>query len=223
MIKKIALVFLVISLAATILYAEEKKEDPGLFSYFENAGFEKSFHLNYASLSLKDSGDQVYIGDMNRSGFGIGAHVAWLNPIGENLSFGPNVNFSYSQINDGSWYSLDMYQYSVGPIVKMELDENSYEFFLNYNLGLAVTEQETTVSGGTAPSGTFVSNIRGFILGFRGKMHSISENYVIGPYVTLGSLCFMSFEYKSLFGGSYTDKWVNIEFNYIEAGVSLFI
>ncbi len=194
-------------------------------TYAADFEFEKSFHLNYATLSLRDSADTVYIGDMNRSGLGIGAHVALLYPMGENLSIGPNINFCYSQINYGSWYHLDVYQPSLGPIVKWKMDGNSYELFLNYNLGLVVTEQEpefADVAAGTGPSGAFVSNLRGFILGFRSKMYAASKDIVIGPYVTVSMPSLIAFEFRRLFQGSYQDAWVNIDITYLEAGVSLF-
>lgn len=202
-----------------------------LLSFFSSAQayeifggkFRTSFDIDLQSIGLKDAADNIYIGNFGSMGWGFGGNAALLYKISDNMRLGPNFNFTYGKLTT-SWYDLAVFQPSIGPMLEMEFGENSVDIFLNYDLfGWLITDQ--TISSGSlspAPAGTFNANIRGFVLGVKGRI-PVNDSVVLGPYLVYGSQTIQSFAYKTLISGSYTTRWVNLDISTIQGGLSIYL
>lgn len=152
-----------------------------------------SFLFDVDSLSLKDTADEIYIGKIESNmRIGIGGHAAVLYPLTDTISFGPNYDFTYNQ-EETTWYSLLIFNHSIGPEFKFLMGGWSLNAFLNYNFGYLSTEQTTSgTSGYPAPAGNFVANLPGWKVSLRSRI-PISDNFDIGPYVTYNSIFIIRF------------------------------
>ncbi|MFC1511076.1 hypothetical protein ACFL5U_01660 [Candidatus Margulisiibacteriota bacterium] len=223
MIKRLTCALIIAVLIGPALYAEEAKKSSAPFSFLNGAEMVTTIRPQISTLSLTDSGDTVYIGEIKNMGIGLGIQTALLYPISDGLSWGPNFDYSYNQVNDGSWYSLDVQIFGLGPMLKYDADNYSWLLFANYNLGFVTTEQEiSSPSGGTRPAGSLYAGYPGFMLGASG-LFRISDSIIIGPYINYGLLSIMSLKFRRLVSGSLTNAWVNIDTTYIQIGAQIFI
>lgn len=198
---------LMITILLFLIFASVSSASP-----FMGGDLKLSFNLDYQTLSLNDSADQVYIGNINSGSIGFGGHADIIYPYNNLFSWGGNFDFTYCQAKT-SFYDITVINPSIGPVVKFNLGGGDLYVSANYNLGYVSTDQTTSAA---AAAGSFVANKYGWIFSVRGLFPAVN-NIALGPYVSYGSQVLYAFKYKS--GG--TNRWVDIGINTLQYGLAI--
>lgn len=222
MLKKIFIISWLVVISASWVYAKDSSA-----SWLNGAELVTTLRLEGATTSLRDPADIIYLGTLPSFGYGIGAQSALLFPLNNSMSWGPNFNFSWNMLNNGSWYSFNVYQFGIGPMLKMDAASFSHFVFVNYNFGFLSTEGVYDAPAGLhpAPAGSFVANVPGYTLGWY-ALFPISDSLIIGPYLSYGVNWIAALKYKHLniftTPNKYENRWMDVGLNnYIRAGVSI--
>jgi hypothetical protein len=179
-----------------------------------------SFDLHNGAFTLSDAADSLYIGPLS-SAIGTGGYITILHKMGDHLSIGGNFTFAHNGFENASNY-VDFYLPSVGPTVKIEIDDIPIFISANFHLGWVKTEIIGTCTATICPRGEESANVTGWTLSAR-SLFTAFDTLQVGPFASMGTMTIAEYQYLRKAGtGNYNLDSLDIAVSYLKVGASLY-